>query len=140
MFGGLPQAHCQITSGIAGEEELCVPFGTVQTIPVKPNDPKYQEVYDTINHRLHMSVPCAKIVKVVRNINADHYVQFRRYTMDKSTRQTLMGFTSSPGAFVTSDDFQPRFVGSKEGRRRRPAQHAHLLSSPEPPYMSLLMP
>ena len=80
MFGGMPQTHYQITSGLAGEEELCVPLGTAQIIPVTPSDPKYREVYGTIEHRLRMSVPCAKIVEVVRKVYVDQYIVFRKKT------------------------------------------------------------
>ena len=133
MYGGLPQPHCQITSGLAGEEELCVPQGTIQTISVRPNDPKYSEVFATILCRLRTSVPCATIKNMVRKIDADEYLQFRHKSKNRSTTQTLMGFTSSPNAFVTQDDFKPRFIGGKEGMRRRPSKHAHLIPSPEPP-------
>ena len=78
MFGGMPQTHYQITSGLAGEEELCIPFCTEQIIPVIPSDPKYKEVYDTIEHRIHATVPCAHIVKVVRKVHAEQYIAFRK--------------------------------------------------------------
>ena len=55
-----------------------------------------------------------------------------------TSQNTAMGFTSSPGALITHNEFGLQFGFGKEGKRRRAARNAHLHPSPEPPiYVSI---
>ena len=132
MFGGLPHDVCHITSGLSGEEGVEVPMGTTQTMSVHADSPRTREVYNTICHRIRVSVPCAKVVRIVRYINTELYVRFRQTAQDGSLYHTLMGFTSSPCVLVPANDFEPRFIATKEHKRRRTDANTQLIPSAEP--------
>ena len=69
----------------------------------------------------------------MRKIYADEYTKFYDEIHKNNTRNTAMGFTSSPGALISFREFGPQFKGGKEGKRLRAARNSQLSPSPEPP-------